>query len=125
MSMFPAPVGASEENEQIKSGTVNSIHKDVKQRFFPHMSEVLRIRLDVRRLVGQIRGKQYARLQTMPGEDFTYVVVRSCLRLYSVRVLSIFETLANFWICPDFHCCPLLLGSKECGRVVTSAHTLF
>ena len=96
MSMFPAPVGTSEENELIKSGTVNSIHKDVKQRFFPHMSEVLRIRIDVRRLVGQIRGEQYARLQTMRGEDLPYVVVRSCLHLYSVRVLSIFETLTSY-----------------------------
>ena len=69
---------------------------NIKQRFFPQMSEVLRIRIDVRRLVGQIRGEQYVRLQAMRGEDFTYVVVRRCLHLYSVRLLSIFETLTYY-----------------------------
>ncbi len=46
--------------------------------------------------MGQIRGEQYVRLQTMHGEDFTYVIVRSCLHLYSVRVLSVFETLTYY-----------------------------
>ena len=32
----------------------------------------------------------------MRGEDFTYVIVRSSLHLYSFRLLSIFETLACF-----------------------------
>ena len=32
----------------------------------------------------------------MRGEDFTYVAVRSCLHLYSVRILSLFETLTCY-----------------------------
>ena len=36
------------------------------------------------------------RLQSMRGQDFTYVIVRSCLHLYSVRVLSVFETLTYY-----------------------------
>ena len=32
----------------------------------------------------------------MRGEDFTYVVVRCSLHLYSTRVLSFFETLTYF-----------------------------
>ena len=57
---------------------------------------MLRIRVDLRHLVGQIRGEQYVRLQTMRGEDFTYVLVRSCLHLYSIPVLSVFDTLAYY-----------------------------
>ena len=49
---------------------MDSIHREVKQRFFLQIPEVLRIRIDVRHLVGQIRGEQYVRLQTMRGEDF-------------------------------------------------------
>ena len=64
--------------------------------FFPQIPEVLRIRVDVRHLVGQIRGEQYVRLQTMRGEDFKYVLVRSCLHLHSIRVLSVFDTLTYY-----------------------------
>ncbi len=96
MSLFPAPVGNSEEHKQIAGGIVGSIHRDIKQRFFPQTPEVLRIRVDVRHLVGQIRGEQYVRLQTMLGEDFTYVLVRNCLHLSSIRVLSVFDTLTYY-----------------------------
>ena len=93
MSLFPVPVGTHEEQEHARRGTIDSIHKEVKQRFFPQMSEVLRIHIDVRHLVGNIRGEQYARLQTMRGEDFTYVMVRSCLHLDSIRALSVLRPL--------------------------------
>ena len=36
------------------------------------------------------------RLQTMRGEDFTYVLVRSCMHLYSIRVLAVFDTLTYY-----------------------------
>ena len=96
MALFPTPVGNSEEHKQIAGGTVDSIHRDIKQRFFPQIPEVLRIRVEVRHLVGQIRGEQYVRLQTMRGEDFTYVLVRSCLHLYSIWVRSVFDTLTYY-----------------------------
>ena len=96
MSIFPAPVGNSAEHKQVKGGTVDSIHREIKQRFFLQIPEVLRIRVDVRHLVGQIRGEQYVRLQTMRGEDFAFVIVRSCLSLYSIRVLAVFDTLMYY-----------------------------
>ena len=96
MSIFPAPVGNSDEHRQIQGGTVDSIHREIKQRFFLQIPEVLRIRVDVRHLVGQIRGEQYVRLQTMRGEDFAYVLVRTCIHLHSIRVLTVFETLMYY-----------------------------
>ncbi len=76
MSLFPTPVGTSDEHRQVSGGTVDSIHREVKQRFFLQISEVLRIRVDVRHLVGLIRGEQYVRLQAMRGEDFAFVLHR-------------------------------------------------
>ena len=96
MSIFPAPVGNSEEHKQVTGGTVDSIHQEIKQRFFLQIPEVLRIRVDVRHLVGQIRGEQYVRLQTMRGEDFIFVLVRTCVSLYSIRVLTVFDTLMYY-----------------------------
>ena len=85
MSIFPTPVGTSD---------LDSIHGEVKQRFFLQIPEVLRIRIDVRHLVGQIRSEQYVRLQTMRGEDFAFVLVRTCL--YSIRALAVFDTLMYY-----------------------------
>ena len=96
MPIFPTPLSTREELEHINRGTVDAVHRDVKQRFFAQVPEVLRIRIDVKRLVGLIRGNQYVRLQTMRGEDFTYVIVRSSLHLYSFRLRFIFETLTYF-----------------------------
>ena len=95
-NLFPTPVGTSDEHRQVKGGTVDSIHRDVKQRFFLQIPEVLRIRVKVRDLVGMIRGEQYVRLQTMRGEDFAFVIVRTCLGLYSIRVMNVFDTLTYF-----------------------------
>ena len=95
-NLFPTPVGTSDEHRQVKGGTVDSIHRDVKQRFFLQIPEVLRIRVNVRDLVGMIRGEQYVRLQTMRGEDFAFVIVRTCLGLYSIRVMNVFDTLTYF-----------------------------
>ena len=95
-SLFPTPVGTSDEHRQVSGGTVDSIHREVKQRFFLQIPEVLRIRVDVRHLVGMIRGEQYVRLQTMRGEDFAFVIVRTCLSLYSIRVMTVFDTLTYF-----------------------------
>ena len=91
MSPFPTPVGTSDEHRQVTGGTVDSIHREVKQRFFLQIPEVLRIRIEVRYLVGLVRGEQYVRLQSMRGEDFAFVLVRTCLSLYSIRVMAIFE----------------------------------
>ena len=77
------------------NSAVDSIHREVKQRFFLQIPEVLRIRIDVRHLVGQIRGEQYVRLQTM-REDFAFVLVRTCLSLYSIRVLTVFGTMMYY-----------------------------
>ena len=88
MSLFPTPVGTSDEHRQVIGGTVDSIHREVKQRFFLQIPEVLRIRIEVRHLVGLVRGEQYVRLQSMRGEDFAYVLVRTCLSLYSIRVMA-------------------------------------
>ncbi len=80
VSIFTASIATREEPEHIHRGAVDGIHRDVKQRFFSQVPEVLRLRIDVKHLVGLIRGNmQHIRLQTMRGEDFTYVVVRSCL----------------------------------------------
>ena len=95
-NLFSTPVGTSDEHRQVKGGTVDSIHREVKQRFFLQIPEVLRIRVNVRDLVGLIRGEQYVRLQTMRGEDFAFVIVRTCLSLYSIRVLNVFDTLTYF-----------------------------
>ena len=78
MSLFPTPVGTSDEHRQVSGGTVDSIHREVKQRFFLQIPEVLRIRIEVRHLVGLVRGEQYVRLQAMRGEDFAFVLVRTC-----------------------------------------------
>ena len=94
-SLFPTPVGTSDEHRQVSGGTVDSIHREVKQRFFLQIPEVLRIRVDVRHLVGMIRGEQYVRLQTMRGEDFAFVIGRTCLSLYS-RVMNVFDTLTYY-----------------------------
>ena len=59
MPIFPTPVGTREELEHINRGTVDAVHRDVKQRFFTQVPEVLRIRVDVKHLVGLIRGEQY------------------------------------------------------------------
>ena len=96
MSLFPTPVGTSDEHRQVSGGTVDSIHREVKQRFFLQIPEVLRIRIEVRHLVGLVRGEQYVRLQSMRGEDFAFVLVRTCLSLYSIRVMAIFDTLTYF-----------------------------
>ena len=96
MSIFPTPVGTSDEHRQVSGGTVDSIHQEVKQRFFLQIPEVLRIRIDVRHLVRQIRGEQYVRLQTMRGEDFAFVLVGTCLSLYSIRALAVFDTLMYY-----------------------------
>ena len=96
MSLFPVPVGNCEEHEQVRGGTVDSIHREIKQRFFLQIPEVLRIRIDVRHLVGQIRGEQFVRLQTMRVEDFAFVLVRTCSSLYSIHVLTIFDTLMYY-----------------------------
>ena len=58
-SLFPTPVGTSEEHRQVTGGTVDSIHREVKQRVFLQIPEVLRIRIDVRNLVRMVRGEQY------------------------------------------------------------------
>ena len=68
----------------------------VKQRFFLQIPEVMRIRVDVRHLVGLIRGEQYVRLQAMRGEDFAFVLVRTCLSLYRIRAMTVFETLTYY-----------------------------
>ena len=81
-------MGTSDEHRQVSGGTVDSIHREVKQRFF--------LRIDVRHLVGQIRGEQHVRLQTMRGEDFAFVLVRTCLSLYSIRALAVFDTLMYY-----------------------------
>ena len=39
---------------------------------------------------------QYVRLQTMRGEDFAFVLVCTCSSLYSIRVLTIFDTLMYY-----------------------------
>ena len=96
MSPFPTPVGTSDEHRQVTGGTVDSIHREVKQRFFLQIPEVLRIRIEVRYLVGLVRGEQYVRLQSMRGEDFAFVLVRTCLSLYSIRVMAIFDTLTYY-----------------------------
>ena len=96
MSLFPTPVGTSDEHRQVSGGTVDSIHREVKQRFFLQIPEVLRIRIEVRYLVGLVRGEQYVRLQSMRGEDFAFVLVRTCLSLYSIRAMAIFDTLTYF-----------------------------
>ena len=96
MSLFPTAVGTSDERRQVSGGTVDSIHREVKQRFFLQIPEVLRIRIEVRHLVGLIRGEQYVRLQAMRGEDFVYVLVRTCSSLHSIRVLAVFDTLMYF-----------------------------
>ena len=96
MSPFPTPVGTSDEHRQVAGGTVDSIHREVKQRFFLQIPEVLRIRIEVRYLVGLVRGEQYVRLQSMRGEDFAFVLVRTCLSLYSIRVMAIFDTLTYY-----------------------------
>ena len=75
---------------------MDSIHREVKQRFFLQIPEVLRIRIEVRYLVGLVRGEQYVRLQSMRGEDFAFVLVRTCLSLYSIRVMDIFDTLTYY-----------------------------
>ena len=90
-NLFPTPVGA-----RVKGGTVDLIYRDVKQRFFLQIPEVLSIRVNVRDLVGLIRGEQYVRLQTMRGEDFAFVIVRTCLSLYNIRVMNVFDTLTYF-----------------------------
>ena len=59
-SLFPTPVGTSDEHRQVTGGTVDSIHREVKQRFFLQIPEVLRIRIDVRNLVRMVRGEQTA-----------------------------------------------------------------
>ena len=59
MTSFPTPVGTSDEHRQVSGGMVDSIHREVKQRFFLQIPEMMRIRVDVRHLVGQIRGEQY------------------------------------------------------------------
>ena len=96
MSLFPTPVGTSDEHRQVSGGTVDSIHREVKQRFFLQIPEVMRFRVDVRHLVGLIRGEQYVRLQAMRGEDFAFVLVRTCLSLYSIRAMTVFETLTYY-----------------------------
>ena len=96
MALFPTPVGTNDEHRQVTGGTVDSIHREVKQRFFLQIPEVLRIRIEVRYLVGLIRGEQYVRLQAMRGEDFAFVLVRTCISLHSIRVLTVFETLMYF-----------------------------
>ena len=96
MSLFPTPVGTSDEHRQVSGGTVDSIHREVKQRFFLQIPEVMRFRVDVRHLVGLIRGGQYVRLQAMRGEDFAFVLVRTCLSLYSIRAMTVFETLTYY-----------------------------
>ncbi len=95
-SLFPTPVGTSDEHRQVSGGTVDSIHREVKQRFFLRVPEVLRIRVDVRNLVRMVRGEQYLRLQIMRGVDFAYVIVRSCLSLYRIRVMTIMDTLTYY-----------------------------
>ena len=95
-SLFPTPVGTSEEHRQVTGGTVDSIHREVKQRFFLQIPEVLRIRIDVRNLVRMVRGEQYLRLQIMRGEDFAYVLVRTCLSLHSIRAMTIMDTLTYY-----------------------------
>ena len=95
-SLFPTPVGTSEEQRQVTGGTVDSIHREVKQRFFLQIPEVLRIRIDVRNLVRMVRGEQYLRLQIMRGEDFAYVLVRTCLSLHSIRAMTIMDTLTYY-----------------------------
>ena len=95
-SLFPTPVGTSDEHRQVTGGTVDSIHREVKQRFFLQIPEVLRIRIDVRNLVRMVRGEQYLRLQIMRGEDFAYVLVRTCLSLYSIRAMTIMDTLTYY-----------------------------
>ena len=67
-------MGTSDEHRQVTGGTVDSIHREVKQRFFLQILEVLRIRIDVRNLVRMVRGEQYLRLQTMHGG----LCIRSC-----------------------------------------------
>ena len=91
MSLFPTPVGTSDEHREVSGGTVDSIHREVKQRFFLQIPEVMRIRVDVRHLVGLIRGEQYVRLQAMRGEDFAFV-----LSLYSIRAMTVFQTLTYY-----------------------------
>ena len=95
-SLFPTPVGTSDEHRQVAGGTVDSIHREVKQRFFLQIPEVLRIRIDVRNLVRMVRGEQYLRLQIMRGEDFAYVLVRTCLSLHSIRAMTIMDTLTYY-----------------------------
>ena len=95
-SLFPTPVGTSDEHRQVTGGTVDSIHREVKQRFFLQIPEVLRIRIDVRNLVRMVRGEQYLRLQIMRGQDFAYVLVRTCLSLYSIRAMTIMDTLTYY-----------------------------
>ena len=46
--------------------------------------------------MGLIRGEQYVRLQAMRGEDFAFVLVRTCLSLYSIRAMTVFETLTYY-----------------------------
>ena len=89
-SLFPTPVGTSDEHRQVTGGTVDSIHREVKQRFFLQIPEVLRIRIDVRNLVRMVRGEQYR------GEDFAYVLVRTCLSLYSIRAMTIMDILTYY-----------------------------
>ena len=91
VSLLSAPRASPEELEHVIKGTVDGIHRDVKQRFLMQMPEALRIRIDVRHLVSSIRGEQYARLQWMRGEDFMFVAVRSSLHLSSIRVEVILE----------------------------------
>ena len=95
-SLFPTPVGTSEEHRQVTGDTVDSIHREVKQRFFLQIPEVLRIRIDVRNLVRMVRGEQYLRLQIIRGEDFAYVLVRTCLSLHSIRAMTIMDTLTYY-----------------------------
>ena len=58
MSIFPAPVGSSDEHRQIKGGTVQAANHR--------------------------------------GEDFAFVLVRTCVHLYSIRVLTVFDTLMYY-----------------------------
>ena len=43
MALFPTPVGTSDEHRQVSGGTVDSIHREVKQRFFLQIPEVMRL----------------------------------------------------------------------------------
>ena len=96
VSVSTFPLATREELEHIRLGTVDSIHRDVKQRFFSQVPEVLRIRIDVKSLVALIRVEQYVKMQAMRCEDFTYVVLRNTLHLYSIRLIPILETLTYY-----------------------------